>query len=335
MLTRFFRQDRITVYLLLPVLVLLLWPGAGTAGGSPYTAGLQALRQGPEGMPLYSPLRKVMEISPWMSLAFSLALLTGLAHGLTRMANDSELFGRRTHLPVLLLPLFLALLPFGLVPDPAFIGMWAVVLAMGRTWTAVGHKGILSAVFDAGMLLGIASALYLPYAFLIVVIWASLAVTRPLSWREYVLPAIGLAAVLLLCWGAVHFIDPQAWKPAASMHYAGDAPAPKPAHWMYGVVLIAVLAILSISTILSFAKVYTHSVMREKNIRASLLAFTFALGLLALFAWLLDHRIPPVLLATPAALLLTYPLLPVRRSLWDEAASWSLLLLACWARWAG
>lgn len=335
MLTRFFRQDRITVYLLVPVLVLLLWPGAGTGGGGYHTAGMPAMRQGPEGMPLYGLIRPLLESSPWLSMALGLLLLAGLAHSLTRMANDSELYDRRTHLPVLLLPLFLALLPFGLVPGPAFIGMWAVVLAMGRTWTAVGHKGILSAVFDAGALLGIASALYLPYAFLIVVIWASLAVTRPMNWREYVLPAIGMAAVLLLCWGAVHFIEPQAWKPAASMHYAVDAPAPKPAHWMYGVVLIAVLAVLSISTVLSFAKVYTHSVMREKNIRAALLAFTFALGLLALFAWLLDHRIPPVLLATPAALLLTYPLLPVRRSLWDEAATWSLLLLACWARWAG
>lgn len=335
MLTRAFRQDRITVFLLLPVLVVLLWPGAGTGGGGVPTAGMEALGQGLIGMPLYKPVRQLLEISPWLSLAVSLVLVFGFTYSLNRMANDSELFDRRNHLPVLLLPLLLALLPFGLVPGPAFLGMWAVVMAMGRTWTSTGRKTILSPVFDAGLLLGIASCFYLPFAFLIVVVWASLAVTRPLHWREYVLPLIGLAAVLFLCWGAVHFINPQAWQPARSMHFSPQAAPAHAPHWMYGVVLTAVLAVLAVSVVLSFASVYTRSVMREKNIRAAFLAFCFALALLALFAWFLDKRIPPVLLATPAALLLTYPLLPVRRSAWDEAAAWSLLLLACWARWAG
>lgn len=335
MLTRFFRQDHKTVFLLVPLLVLLLWPGAGAGGSGFHEAGVAAARQTVHGMPLYNPLRLLMETSPWTALALSLVLILGLAHSLNRMANDSELFDRRNHLPVVLLVLLLALLPFGLVPGPAFMGMWAVVLAMGRVWTSTGRKGNLSAVFDSGLLLGVASSFYLPYAFLIVVVWASLAVTRPLNWKEYVLPPMGLAAVLLLCWGTVHFISPQAWNPVSSLHHPADAPRPAAAHWMYGVLLIAVVAVLCISVILSFASVYARSVMREKNIRAAFLAFSFALGLLALFAWLLDGRIPPVLLAAPGALLLTYPLLPERRSLWNEAATWSLLLLACWARWAG
>ncbi len=335
MLTRFFRQDRITVFLLVPVLVLLLWPGAG-AGGSGYpAAGAAAAGQMVHGMPLYGPVRKLLEASPWASMALSLVLVLGLAHSLNRVANDSELYDRRNHLPVLLLVLLLALLPFGLVPGPAFIGMWAVVLAMGRVWTSTGRTGNLAAVFDSGLLLGIASCFYLPYAFLMVVVWASLAVTRPPNWREYILPPMGMAAMLVLCWGAVHFLAPGAWNPVASLHRPADAPGPRAVHWMYGVVLAAVLIALSISVILSFASVYARSVTRVKNIRAAFLAFTFALGLMAIFAWLLDGRIPPVLLAAPGALLLTYPLLPVRNSLWNEAATWGLLLLACWARWAG
>ena len=297
--------------------------------------GADATTQVVTGMPLYVPFRWLMGLSPWAALLLSFVLLLGLAHSLNRMANDAELFDRRNHLPVLLLPLLLALLPFGMVPGPAFLGVWAVIWAMRRAWTAMGHKNILSALFDAGLLLGIAGSFYLPYTFLTVVLWATLAVNRPFAWREYVLPFLGTAVMLFLCWGVIHFLDPQAWNPGASMHFAPATPKPPKAHWMYTVILMAVLAILALSVMLTFMSVYARSVMREKNIRAAFLAFAFAMGLLALFAWLLDQRIPPILLAAPAALLLTYPLLQARRTAWAEAAVWSLVLLACWARWAG
>ncbi len=335
MLIRFFRRDSPYGFLLLPLLVLLLWPGAGAGGAGLLAEGMAPGMQTVEGMPLYAPVRWLMGLTPWAALLLGMVLLAGLAHSLNRMANDAELFERRNHLPVLLLPLLLAQLPFGLVPGPAFMGVWAVVLAMGRAWTAMGRKRILSALFDAGLLLGIAGAFYLPYTFLTVVLWATLAVTRPFAWREYLLPFIGMAVMLFLCWGAVHFIAPETWRPAASMQFSPATPQPPAAHWMYNVVLMAVLAILAISVMFAFATVYGRSVMREKNIRASFLAFAFAMGLLALFAWLLEGRVPPVLVAVPGALLLAYPLLQAKRTAWAEAAVWCLLLLACWARWAG
>lgn len=335
MLTRFFRQDHPTGFLLLPLLVLLLWPGAGAGGMEFFATGTGATGQVVRGMPLYLPVRWLMALSPWVALLLGITFQLGLAYSLNRMANDAGLFERRNHLAVLLLPLLLALQPFGLVPGPAFLGVWAVTMALERVWKSVGRQRMLTAVFDAGLLLGLAGCFYLPCTFLIVVLWATLAVTRPFKWREYVLPAVGMATILVLCWGVVHFIDPALWQPVASMHFAPGLEAMATQHWMYGVVLITMLATLATASMLSFAAVYTHSVMQGRNIRASFLAFAFAMGLLAVFAWLLNGRIPAVLLAAPAAVFLTYPLLPVRRSYWDEAAVWGLLLLACWARWAG
>lgn len=332
MLNRFFRKDQPIVFLLLPLLLAVLWPGAG-GKGLPGSAEA-ALAHMPPGMPLFAPVRWLLGVSPWAAMGLGFVLMGVLAQGMVRMANNAELFERRNHLPVLLLPLLFALFPFGLVPDPAFLGGWMVVLAMERTWTAVARKNILAPLFDAGLLLGLAGACYLPYTFLLVVIWATLAVTRPFQWREQVLPACGMAVMLLLCWGAVHFLAPGTWAPAASMRLAADAPPIAPAHWMYGVILWAVLAALAISAVMAFGTVYTRSVMREKNIRAAFLAFAFAMGLLALFAWLLNGRTPAALVAIPAAVLLSYPLLQGRGSAWSEAACWGLLLLALWARWA-
>lgn len=335
MLTRFFRQDQPTAYFPFPLLVLLLWPGAGTIGGWPAGASAGVAQQVVTGMPLYAPVRWLIEQGPWAAFGTSLLLLLGITHGLNRLANDAELYDRRNHLPVLLFPLLLAISPYGLVPGPAMVGAWAVVWALARTWTSMGGKSILSALFDGGLLLGIAGLFYLPYTFLVVVIWATLSVTRPVQWREYVLPLLGMLLMLLLGWGAVHFIAPGTWHPVASMHFARETPPLRESHWMFKVILVAMLAALALSVLIAFAAVYAHSVMREKNIRASFLAFAFAMGLLALFAWWLDQRIPPVLLALPAALLLTYPLLQAKRTAWADAAIWGLLLLACWARWAG
>ncbi|MBP8823152.1 MAG: hypothetical protein KBH07_05880 [Flavobacteriales bacterium] len=334
MLTRFFRQDRLTALLPLPLLVLLLWPGASTGGGSPYATGTGLLGHMVTGMPLYLPISHLMELAPWVASVVSMLVLSGVAMGLVRMANDTELYERRNFLPSLLVVVLLALLPFGLLPDPAMLGMWAVLWALGRTWRAVGRPNVRTALFDAGLLLGLASLFYLPYAFLTVVMWSTLAVTRPLSLREYLLPPLGLATMLFLGWGTAHFFGPDRWDPVGSMHFRPLAPLPG-MHWMHRLLLLSVLAVLAISVIVSVTGIYARSVMREKNIRASLLAFSFAMALLALFAWWLDGRIPPVLLAVPGALLLAYPLLQTRKPAWADAALWSLLLLACWARWAG
>lgn len=334
MLTGFFRQDRPTTFLPLPFLVLLLWPGAGTGPGA-FLPDAAMSGQTVPGMPLFQALRQLADLSPWVSLLLSLIVVLGLADALNRLANDAELHERRNRMAAPLLILLLALQPYGLFCDPALVGMWVVAWAFTRIWTAIGRPNILGTLFDAGLLLGIAALFYLPYAFLTVALWATLAVTRPFKFREYVLPAIGLATILLLGWGVVHFIRPGLWAPVASMHFPVDLASPAEAHWMYQVILLAVLAALALATMASFASVYGHSVMREKNIRASFLAFVFACGLLALFAWWLDGRVPPVLMAAPGAILLAFPLLRAKRRAWADAALWGLILLAGWARWAG
>ncbi len=319
------------VFLVLPVLILLLWPGTGT-GGVLWPPGLSG--QVVHGMPLYAPVRALLMAFPWAAVLLGVLLTVALAHATVRLANDAELFERRNHMPALLLVLLIALLPFGFMPGPAMCGMYLVLVAVGRVWSASARANPGMPLFDAGLLLGLAALFYLPYAFLIVALWAALAVTRPFKLREYVLPPVGLVAVLVLGWGLVHFIDPSLWAPAASLHFPEDAVPPRPVHWMHNVLLTALLACMLLAAVLSFAKLYGHSVMREKNIRASFLAFAFITGIVALFAGWLDGRLPPVLLATPASVLLAYPLVQTKRTAWPDAALWGLLLLACWARWA-
>lgn len=335
MLTRFFRQDNPLAYLPLPLLVLALWPGAGTGGAGMLTVAPRLDARMVAGMPFFRPVRWLMELSPWLPPLIGVAIVFALAHAAVRLGNDAELYDRRNHLGVALLPLLLALLPYGLAPDAAMVGALPLTWSLGRVWRSVGRQQAGSALFDAGSLLGLAGLFYLPYTFLIVVVWATLAVTRPFHLREYVLPSVGMAVLLFLGWGVLHFAAPGLWKPVASLHFPSGMPPLPEGHWMYRVVLVAVLGVLGAGVAVTFAAVYARSVTREKNIRAAFLAFAFAMGLLALFAWWLDRRIPPVLAALPGAMLLVYPLMRANWGKWADAAVVSLLLLACWVRWAG
>lgn len=329
MLIGLFRRNQpIALALLVPV-VAVLWPGAAPVLADPF-AGM------PAGMPLYAPVHRLLALGPWVLMGVGALLVFALAVLLNAVTNNAELFERRNHMPALLLPILLALLPHGLVPGPAFMGMFFVLWALSRTWSLQGRMNVLGLLFDAGLLLGLATLFYLPYAFLVVVAWASLAVMRPFHWREYFMPLLGVGSILLMAWGGWRLLAPEAWDLPASLRSLDKAPwAIGQGHWMYTLTLVVVMGILTLAGIYSFTVMYGRSVMREKNIRSAFLAFVFALSLLALFAWAIDGRVPPVVLALPLAVLLSYPLLQARQAAWAEAGVWAMLLLGLWARWMG
>ena len=70
-----------------------------------------------------------------------------------------------------------------------------------------------------------------------------------------------------------------------------------------------------------------------ENTRASFLAFSFTCGLLALFNYLVEGRVPPVLVAVPVAAFLSWPLLHARRIAWAEAGVIAVIALGLWGRW--
>lgn len=329
MLIRLFRQNQPLLLLLLLPLVAVLWPGAGPAVADPFLSM-------PAGMPLYRPVQRLLTLGPWVFLVAGALIVVGVSIVLNIVVNGAELFERRNYLPALLFPILLALAPHGLVPDPALPGLVFVLWGLGRVWAMQGRTQVLGTLFDAGLLFGLGALFYLPYAFLVVTAWASLTVMRPVVWREYLMPLLGLACMLVMGWGGWHLFAPGQWDPVGSMRTADTLPWGLGAgHWMYTLVLVVVMGILCLAGAYSFAAIYGRSIMKEKNVRSAFLAFVFAMGLVALFAWLIDGRIPGAVLAMPLAVLLSYPLAQARSIAWAEAGLWSLLLLALWARWMG
>lgn len=327
MVVGLFRQNQPAVLVGLLPLILLLWPGG------PFSSQ-EILATGPAGMPLYRLVSWLMAQGPWACATVSIIWVAGLALQLSYVANESELFDRRNYLPALLLLILLALAPGGLVPDPAMVGMPFVLAALRRIWSSQADHRALGPVFDAGLWIGLAMLVHLPYAFLVAVLWASIAVMRPFHWREYLLPILGAGTLLFICWGVLQFLGPHLWQPRASLVLnAPPLSSLARLHWVYGVLLVVLASIFIVSAAMSFARGYARGVMREKNTRSSFLAFTFACVLLVTFDWSLHRSLAPVLLALPLAVLLSWPLLQTRRLFLADMGVLALLLLAVWARW--
>lgn len=326
MLIPLLRKNRPGGLVVLPLFFALLWPGVGADTWSAATIG--------RGMPLYQLAGAWAGESIWGA-----ALLAGVAVLITAvllavLCNRVGLFAGSNYLPALLLPVIMALFPGGLAPGPALLGMPFVLLAMVQVWSASGRSSALMPLVDAGILIALAGLFHLPYLLVLVPLWASLSVMRPLYWREYVLPVLGTGATWLIAWGLVKLWPVVQWDPFASI--AAMPPATWQMHWMHRVVLLVWAALAGITLIWWTWADYGRSVMLGKNVRAAFYAFSFSLAVLAAFeVVVLGNEVRSVLLAVPLAVLLSNALVEGRSGSWGAVCFWGLVLLGLWGRWMG
>ncbi len=322
MLARTFRSNQPGVL----VLLLLLVPGLLLPH---FWATPPALVQ---GMPLALVYAHFFGLGGWVYGTAVLCTTALLALQVTLLTNATDLVDRRHHLPGLLVPIAVALtVPPG-AAGAAFFGLPFVVWAMHRTWSISSGGKALGALFDAGLLLGIAAQFYVPFAFLLVVVWASVSVIRPFQWREYLVPFVGLALVFYLAWGVLRLMHLPAGEPLRTV--VGSTVGLSKAPYGFGWTLALVLVPLLLVSALRFTEHYGRGVVREQNIRSAFIAFSITMLLLAGLVSLIAGVFPVVLLAVPAGLLATFGLIGTRRAWLGETAVFCLVLIALWLQYA-
>lgn len=324
MLARLFRSNRqavlLALLLLVPALFLPgLWHMEVLSGST---------------MPFYGWVAGAADGIGWLPGVIAIIVVLICSIQLASLANSADLLGQRTHLPALLFPLFLAVLAQGRVLEPALLGMPLVLAALARIWSIATASKVLASLFDAGLLIGLAALFHLPYAFLLVVAWASISVIRPFHWREYVLPVVGVALPLYFAWVIDRLFGQDTWRPMLTV-LSGLAPELREAslpvvlHW----ILRLVLLLLTLVSLLTYAAVYQRGIMREKNLQASFMAFFFASAVLIAMSTLLEGSYPPVLLAAPLAVFNSHAVRGTKRAWLSELAVLVLLLAALWNQW--
>lgn len=251
---------------------------------------------------------------------------------LCSLVNGADLMDRRNHLPALLLPLWMAGINHDAPYHPALLGMPLVLAALRLTLSMSNTGAVLRTLFDAGLLVGLAALCYMPFAFLLVMLWASVSVIRPFAWREYMLPAVAIALVFYLAWGVLHLVGRTPWYPLRTMAEASvNVPQPSsPAHLLFLILGGALL----LGALTMFMSSYARSVMRGKNLRSAFLSFAVALGVILGVEQFINGRFPAVVGAVPLAVITSYGLLAPRKQWLAEFAALGLLATACWERWA-
>lgn len=321
MLTRLFRSNQPGVLLALLVLLPALFLGHFRA--APVLV--------PDAMPFQSILNAWFSNAPRGFALVHILTIGILAIQITGLMNECELVDRRNHLPVLLFPVCLAVLSSPGALGPSLLGMPFVVFAMRRTWSMNSGGPALARLFDAGILLGLASMFYVPYAFLVVVVWASVSVIRPFQWREYLVPLVGIIVVFYLAWGTLLLFDVDHWRPLYTV--VGSTTAGFTGSSAQGITRLIIGSAILLVALYHFADQYNRGVVRMQNVRSAFLAFTAALGVLILLVSVLSHRTPAVLAAVPLSMLFVYAFLGTRRPWLTELAVFSLIGLAVWQQY--
>lgn len=323
MLAAFFRTNQPSALLALPVLTLLLFLPA--CWHAPPAAGPQ--------MPLATLAESVMGGSLVAKGIAGMLLMILTALQLGALINDLELMERRNHLVAFLFPVAMAGIGTDGLYDPALLGMPFVLWSLRLAWRIDNTGKALQPLFDAGLLLGLATLCYLPYALVLIVLWASASVIRPFAWREYLLPLLAIGIMLYITWALLLLSGFEHWQPLHTVmnsdQHAADLFGSTPRK-----AFMALLVVLLLVALAAFNASYARSIVRGKNLRSAFMALALTFVVAMLFLRLLKGSFPAVLAALPAAVIACYALLQPRRAWLGEVAALSLFAIALWVRWA-
>jgi hypothetical protein len=152
------------------------------------------------GMPLFETISGVLNHYFVISAFIGVLISILSAFLLNYIINQHNLLPKKTYLPALFYLVYTSFCGELLRVHPASMANLLIIAACHELFDTYRKDSALSEVFNAGMLIGLASLLYLPSLLLLFFIWAALLLFRPFIWQEYLLSVLGL----LLPW--VYFL---------------------------------------------------------------------------------------------------------------------------------
>lgn len=133
-------------------------------------------------------------------LFISLGLILVQAFYLNKVMNKYNFFGKPGFLVALL---YLSFAFFGDSLEafsPVLVCNFVFIRMIDKLIEAYHREDAKSIMFDLGMLVGIGSLIYYPFAAMLLPVWVGLRLFRPFYWREWIAPVLGFLTVLFLVW---------------------------------------------------------------------------------------------------------------------------------------
>lgn len=185
--------------ILIPVFCLLIWY-------NPFVQDQNLSSVEIAQMPLYSLLKSFIYTEFLLKLAgliFILAIALYLNHLNTKFIFIAE----RTYLPSIIYIFIFCSLIYKRELIPAMPAALLFLMAMERLYDSYKTEKLSYNVFDAGLLLGIASLFYFNITYFILFIWISLLLIRKFYWREWVFSVLGFTIPYYLVFSYYYLFD--------------------------------------------------------------------------------------------------------------------------------
>lgn len=201
MLLKYFNSNRISVFIIIPVLVILCWlPDL-----------LKPENVAPANEAFAGVLGKyVVRLNTnFIVISRFIAMLIVMANGfMLFQLNTLHFFiPYRTQFPALFYMLLCSAFPMLINLTPALIASSLFIILLFRVFATYKHDHFSYNFLDAGLIISLASLFYIPAFFLYPLLLIIMAIMRPYIWREWIFSAIGLLLPFLFIVAINYLLD--------------------------------------------------------------------------------------------------------------------------------
>lgn len=259
-----------------------------------------------------------------------IAVLLG-AFLFNRIFQQYDLISRKNQIPGLCYVLAFSWSPLLIQHNYLLYALVFVLLAIQSLMQIYRQHNVLGEVFNASILIGIATIIYIPAAAFIIAIWLSLIVLRSFNAREWLMPIAGIATVAALFFGVDYVFDWHAVRTLTEQVNINVQPLDSNPYEWTKYVTAALLFGLSLVAAPRFLHALSRSTTRNRNLKLVLLCFSvIMLGIYAALFLTPGFQSNHSLLGFPLALALVYALADKRIN-WFVSGLFYILILSALA----
>ena len=161
---------------------------------------------GPEPMPLWGLIIKLISGSPLAAVILSLVLVMAVAFLMVRFNTEIFFIPRRTYLPALLYIILYSVFPGQMILNPALPASLLILAALWRMMSSYRLNGMSFNFFDAALMISSAGLLYAGSVWFLAVVFIAALVLRSPDARELIL-ALGGAMLPWIVMYAVWYVS--------------------------------------------------------------------------------------------------------------------------------
>ncbi|MCS6934624.1 MAG: hypothetical protein NZM35_05685 [Chitinophagales bacterium] len=175
-----------------PLVVLLYLPLLAALRILPFIKPTAFGTPGSPAEPLTQLLWNILSQNNTWLIAAGMLLHMVQAIWVNALVNEHKISARKNYLPGALYITLSAFLPENMLLSPASLGLLLIIPAINNVFGLIKKEKMNGALYDAGLLIGLAICFYTPYLVLIPFLYAALATLRPVVLREWIVVLLGL-----------------------------------------------------------------------------------------------------------------------------------------------